>query len=58
MLNVIGEAPVARVDYVEIADAETLEPLERIDREALVALAVFVGSTRLIDNTTLSPERT
>jgi len=41
------------VEYVEIVDAETLEPVASIDRPALAALAVHVGSTRLIDNTIL-----
>ena len=53
MRRVIGEAQAARVDYVEIVDAETLLPVVRIARPALVALAVFVGATRLIDNTVL-----
>ena len=43
-------APMARPDYVSIADAETLDELETIDRPALVSLAVRIGTTRLIDN--------
>ena len=38
------------VDYSEIVDVETLEPLSRIDQRALIALAVVIGKTRLIDN--------
>jgi len=38
------------IDYVEIVDAETLEPLEGIDRPARICLAVRIGETRLIDN--------
>lgn len=46
--------PLARIDYVSVNDAETLEKLERIeDRFALVSLAVFIGKTRLIDNVVL-----
>lgn len=42
--------PLARVDYVAVADPETLQPLERLSGTFLVALAVYIGSTRLIDN--------
>jgi pantoate--beta-alanine ligase len=55
MRKVISRAPHARIDYVEIVDAETLEPVTDITRPALVALAVFVGETRLIDNAILVP---
>ena len=48
--------PLAVPDYVSLADAETLEELDgRVDGEALLSLAVRVGSTRLIDNVTLRP---
>ena len=53
---VIRRAPAARIDYLEVVDAETLEPLRVVDRPALVALAVFIGKTRLIDNTVLRPD--
>ncbi len=44
-----------RVDYVSINDAETLEKLDRIDdRPTLIAVAAYVGKTRLIDNITLN----
>jgi pantoate--beta-alanine ligase len=47
--------PRARLDYVTIADAETLEKLDRLDdRPTLVALAAYVGKTRLIDNMILN----
>ena len=45
--------PLARIDYVSIADATTLEEVERIDGPALISLAVYIGRTRLIDNITL-----
>jgi len=57
MRAVIRKAPDARIDYVEVVDAETLEPVKTIERPALVALAVFIGKTRLIDNTVLRPGR-
>lgn len=48
---IAGAAPLARVDFVTVADLDTLQPIrERLDRDALIALAVFFGSTRLIDN--------
>jgi pantoate--beta-alanine ligase len=47
----------ARIDYVEVVDDATLEPVRRVARPALVALAVFVGRTRLIDNAVLRPPR-
>jgi pantoate--beta-alanine ligase len=46
----ICQEPDARIDYVSVADAETLEELRVVDRPALVSLAVRIGSTRLIDN--------
>lgn len=47
---VIAEEPEVRLDYFEIVDPETLEPVEDISKGALVAVAAFVGNTRLIDN--------
>jgi pantoate--beta-alanine ligase len=48
--KVIGEAPLARIDYVELVDLETLRPVETVRANSLLALAVFFGKTRLIDN--------
>ena len=53
MAALVAGEPLAAVDYLSVADSETLEELERIDRPALVSLAVRFDSTRLIDNTTL-----
>ena len=53
-LQTIAAAPLARVDYVEIADVETLEAISIVDRRCVIALAVFFGQTRLIDNLRLS----
>lgn len=50
MIELITAEPRARVDYVEIVKLSNLEPLDRIEGEALIALAVFIGRTRLIDN--------
>jgi pantoate--beta-alanine ligase len=51
----IETEPRVRVDYVSVVDAETLEKLDRLDeRPILVAVAAYVGKTRLIDNTMLN----
>jgi pantoate--beta-alanine ligase len=53
--STIETEPRARLDYVAISDAETLEPVERVDeRPTLIAVAAYVGKTRLIDNTILN----
>jgi len=53
MTSLIQKEPLARIDYVSIADANTLEELDVIDRPALASLAVTIGKTRLIDNVIL-----
>jgi len=53
MREVLARSPAVDVEYAEIVDAETLEPLTTVDRRVLAALAVRIGSTRLIDNTIL-----
>jgi pantoate--beta-alanine ligase len=53
IIAVVEAAPDATIDYVSIVDAEELKDVERITGPALVALAVFFGDTRLIDNTIL-----
>ena len=55
--SAIAAESLARIDYVEIVDPSSLEPVERIDGEALVALAVYIGKTRLIDNEILGSTR-
>ncbi len=56
--EVIASAPLARPDYVELVDDETLSPLHGpVTRPALLALAVFFGKTRLIDNVVLDAWR-
>jgi pantoate--beta-alanine ligase len=50
MTSLIQKEPLAQIDYVSIADAETLGELNLIDRPALASLAVRIGKTRLIDN--------
>jgi pantoate--beta-alanine ligase len=48
--EVINEAPLARIDYVELVDARTLQPVEMAGPNSVLLLAVFFGKTRLIDN--------
>jgi pantoate--beta-alanine ligase len=50
MVSLINEEPLAQIDYVSVADKDTLEELSKVDRPALVSLAVRIGKTRLIDN--------
>ena len=52
MQNTLAQAPDARVQYAEVVDARTLQPIDRIEpgQEVLAAVAVFFGDTRLIDN--------
>lgn len=53
MRDEIGREPLAQVDYVSVADSETLRELDDIDTSALASLAVRIGGVRLIDNVTL-----
>jgi pantoate--beta-alanine ligase len=54
--RMLAEETLARVDYVEVARADTFEPVARIGAQpAYVLLAVFVGKTRLIDNLLIAP---
>lgn len=50
VMKTISKMPLARIDYVEVADATTLQPLKRVDGNCVIAVAVFFGATRLIDN--------
>ena len=52
--QIFEEEPSVRLDYIEIVSPETLEPVEHINHPALVAVAAFVGGTRLIDNIVLA----
>src|SRR5271155_3073796 len=54
--EVFASEPAVRLDYFEIVDPDTLDPVERISQKTLVAVAAYVGSTRLIDNLVLEPE--
>jgi pantoate--beta-alanine ligase len=47
-------APLGRVDYIEVVDGESLAPVQKVKRGDTIALAVFFGRARLIDNIQLS----
>ena len=52
----LGAERQARVDYAEIVDAESFEPVIRVSKPCYVLLAVFIGTTRLIDNLFVEPK--
>ena len=50
MCGILGRVPAMEIEYVSIVDAGTLEEIERIGGRVLVAVAVRLGTARLIDN--------
>jgi pantoate--beta-alanine ligase len=54
-VQTFAAVPSVRLDYLEIVDLETLDPVDNLSRPALVAVAAFVGKARLIDNIVLRP---
>lgn len=50
MVAKIESEPLAKIDYVKIVDGLTMQPVAKIESTVLVAMAVFIGKTRLIDN--------
>lgn len=54
LVETLASEPAVRVGYAELVDAATLQPVDRIEHDTLIALAAFVGKTRLIDNVTIS----
>lgn len=53
--EILAREPRVVLDYFEVVDPDTLDPVERISKKTLVAVAAYVGSTRLIDNLVLNP---
>ena len=49
----LSKEPLAKIDYVEIVDSDSLENVETIEKNILVPIAVYIGKTRLIDNFTM-----
>ncbi len=54
MEELIARYPHARIDYIEIVDEQELQPIEKLQGRFIVALAVYIGKARLIDNVILS----
>ncbi|GAA0076410.1 pantoate--beta-alanine ligase [Clostridium sp. CTA-5] len=54
IINELNKEPLAKIDYVEIVDSESLENLEIVNTNALIPIAVYIGKTRLIDNFTFN----
>ena len=52
--SVIATAPLARIDYLEVVNSDTLQPVMEADANSLIVAAAFFGQTRLIDNVRLS----
>lgn len=50
IIEKIKTEPMAKIDYVEVVDWNNLEPVDTVDGPVLVAMAVYIGKTRLIDN--------
>ena len=53
MRRVVSEEPEANIDYIEAVDGVSLMPVDRVKKGTLIALAVYIGKTRLIDNFTV-----
>ena len=53
MAGLINKEPLARIDYISVADPENLVELMEVNQAALISMAVYIGKTRLIDNTLL-----
>ncbi|MDP0505862.1 MAG: pantoate--beta-alanine ligase [Fusobacterium sp. JB019] len=54
IVNKINSEPLAKIDYVEVVDSLNIEPVSEIKKDILVAVAVYIGNTRLIDNFTFN----
>ncbi len=50
MTEIVNTEPLAKIDYISVVDANTMQPVHEITSPVLVAMAVYIGSTRLIDN--------
>lgn len=54
MREMIESEPLAKIDYVEAVDAFSMKHTDRLDHECMLAIAVYIGNTRLIDNTLMN----
>lgn len=50
----IENCPLAKIDYVEVVSFDTIQPVEKVEGPVLIAIAVYIGTTRLIDNRILN----
>lgn len=50
MRKIVEAEPLSKIDYISIVDALTMQPVETVEQDVLVAMAVYIGKTRLIDN--------
>ena len=50
IVNKLNTCPLAKIDYVEVVSFDTIQPIEKIEGAVLIAIAVYIGTTRLIDN--------
>ena len=50
MNGILQSEPLIKIDYVQVCDAHTLQDVDRIEGDVVVALAAYLGKTRLIDN--------
>ena len=46
----LNTCPLAKIDYVEVVSFDTIQPIEKVEGAVLIAIAVYIGTTRLIDN--------
>ena len=50
IVDKLNSCPLAKIDYVEVTSFDTIQPIEKVEGAVLIAIAVYIGSTRLIDN--------
>ena len=55
MTETIQTKPLAKIDYISVVDAKTMQPVQEVTAPVLVAMAIYIGSTRLIDNFSYDP---
>jgi len=57
MTDKVNTEKLAKIDYIKVVDALTMKQVDKIDRDVLVAMAVYIGKTRLIDNFSVSVDK-
>ena len=55
MTDTIQTEPLAKIDYISVVDAKTMQPIQEVTAPVLVAMAIYIGPTRLIDNFSYDP---